>query len=249
LIAALIALLSLLTLADQAAPAVGDAEALFREGLKAYDAKDYARAIGSFEAAHKLSPLPEILFDIAMARRALGDCRRAVEGFDAFIAAAPADDPLLARARARRADLGSCASAAADGAGPSQVARADQLPPAPSLAAPKQSGALASTGPAILLAPAPPLRRQERSLLRSACFAAGGSTAVLGLSGLVFGLQARSAQQDVEAAATWDDPAVRADERGRTYGQVASTLLISAGVTTVIAAASCIAMSRFRTDR
>ena len=91
-------------------PAAGDAEALFREGLKAYDAKQYARAIESFEAAHKLSPLPEILFDIAMARRALGDCPRAADGFDAFIAAAPADDPLLARARARRAELDACAN-------------------------------------------------------------------------------------------------------------------------------------------
>jgi outer membrane protein assembly factor BamD (BamD/ComL family) len=102
------ALAFLLYLAEAtAAPAAGDAETLFREGLKAYDAKQYARAIESFEAAHRLSPLPEILFDIAMARRARGDCQRAVEGFDAFIAAAPADDPLLARARARRAELGS----------------------------------------------------------------------------------------------------------------------------------------------
>ena len=91
-------------------PPAPDAEALFREGLKAYDAKQYARAIESFEAAHRLSPLPEILFDIAMARRALGDCPRAAEGFDAFIAAAPADDPLLARARARRAELDACAN-------------------------------------------------------------------------------------------------------------------------------------------
>ena len=108
----------MLLLAETAAAAApaADAEALFREGLKAYDAKQYARAIESFEAAHRLSPLPEILFDIAMARRALGDCPGAAEGFDAFIAAAPADDPLLARARARRAELEACAKGDGGGA-------------------------------------------------------------------------------------------------------------------------------------
>jgi tetratricopeptide (TPR) repeat protein len=253
LIAAFISLLALLgqlTLADTAAPAAGDAEALFREGLKAYDAKEYARAIESFEAAHKLSPLPEILFDIAMARRALGDCRGAADGFDAFIAAAPADDPLLARARARRAELGSCASAAADGSGSSQVAAADKPPPVPSLAAPTPRATLASTAPILIAtAPEPASRGQERPWLRGTCFASAGGTAALGVGALVFGLQARSAQQEAEAVDIWDDAALRADERGRTYARVASTLAISAGVTTAIAAASCIAMSRFRTDR
>jgi tetratricopeptide (TPR) repeat protein len=250
LIAAFIALLGQLTLADPAAPAAGDAEALFREGLKAYDAKQYARAIESFEAAHKLSPLPEILFDIAMARRALGDCRGAADGFDAFIAAAPVDDPLLARARARRAELGSCASAAADGSGSSQVAAADKPPAVPSLAAPTERATLASTAPILIAtAPEPAPRRQERPWLRATCFAAAGGTGVLGLGSLLFALQARSAQQEAEGYDIWDVPAVRADERGRTYAQVASTLAISAGVTTAIAAASCIAMSRFKIDR
>jgi tetratricopeptide (TPR) repeat protein len=109
-------LVSVLLLAEAAVvPAPDDAESLFREGLKAYDAKQYARAIEAFEAAHKLSPLPEIQYDIAMARRAIGDCRGAADGFDAFIAAASPEDPLLARAQARRAELGSCASAPAIG--------------------------------------------------------------------------------------------------------------------------------------
>ena len=72
---------------------------------------------------------------------------------------------------------------------------------------------------------------------------------MLGLGSLLFALQARSAQQEAEGYDIWDVPAVRTDERGRTYAQVASTLLISAGVTTAIAAASCIAMSRFKIDR
>jgi tetratricopeptide (TPR) repeat protein len=222
-----------------AAPDAPDAEALFREGLKAYDAKAYARAIDAFEAAHKLSPLPEILFDIAMAHRALGDCRRAADAFDGFIAAAPADDPLLTRARARRAELGGC-GAADQRAVKASVAALDALSPA---LRPKTPGA---AEPPILTvptaAPAPPSRRG--TWLRNTCFASIGGAAVLGAGGLVFGLQARAAEQEAEAAVVWDFPAMRADERGRTYGEVASILLISAGVTTAIATASCIATSR-----
>src|SRR4029079_3589823 len=101
------ALVSVLLLAEGAAvPAADDAETLFREGLEAYDAKQYARAIEAFEAAHKVSPLPEIQYDIAMARRAIGDCRGAADGFDAFIAAASPEDPLLSRAPAHPCQLG-----------------------------------------------------------------------------------------------------------------------------------------------
>ena len=243
------ALVSVLLLAEGAAvPAADDAETLFREGLKAYDAKQYARAIEAFEAAHKVSPLPEIQYDIAMARRAIGDCRGAADGFDAFIAAASPEDPLLSRARARRAELGSCASAPAGGSVPAPIATAEKLSPAPSSPSGVSVASNAPT-PTIMIAPAPPPRRPERLWLRNTCFASAGGTVVLGLGGLVFGWQARSAEQEVEGVTTWDDQIARADERGRTYGQVAATLLISAGVTTAIAAVSCIAMSRSRIDR
>jgi tetratricopeptide (TPR) repeat protein len=241
-IAALASVLLLAEAAAGAAPAP-DAEALFREGLKAYDAKQYARAIESFEAAHKLSPLPEILFDIAMARRALGDCPRAAASFDAFIDAAPADDPLLARARIRRAELDACAKG--DGGGAAAQAVAGAAPPP--LPAPNRSSPAA---PALLIGSAPaPSPRPERLWLRNTCYASVGSTAVLGIGGLVFAWQARSAQQDAEAFASWNEDAVRVDERGQTFALVASTLLISAGVTTAIAVASCVAMSRSGNDR
>jgi tetratricopeptide (TPR) repeat protein len=244
------ALVSLLWFAQAAAPAGGgEAEALFREGLKAYDAKEYARAIESFEAAHRLSPLPEILFDIAMAHRALGDCPRATKAFDVFIVAAPADDPLLARARARRAELGSCATArdGVAGVARSQVAAAEILPLGLSSPQPKGAG----TAPAVLIAPAQesPPPRHARAWLRNTCFASLGGTAVLGVGGLVFGLEARAAQRDVEDAMTWGPDAARTHERGGAFGQVATTLLVSAGVTAAVAAASCIASSRSGTGR
>ena len=242
MIAALAALLCLAEAVASPPTTAGDAEALFREGLKAYDAKQFGRAIESFEAAHRLSPLPEILFDIAMARRALGDCPRAADAFDAFIAAAPADDPLLARARARRAELGSCAAATGDagGAAPSKVAAAESAAVVAPLALPGSN----APAPSMLIAPAPTPPRRERSWLHNTCVGAVTGTALLSAGGLVFGWQARSAQADAENAAVWDAAAVRADERARAYGQVATTLLISAGVATAIAAASCLLMSR-----
>lgn len=245
------ALVALLALAEGAAPPVSgdDAEALFRDGLKAYDAKQYARAIESFEAAHRLSPLPEILFDIAMARRALGDCPRAAEAFDSFIAAAPADDPLLARARTRRTELGSCGPTGGDAGSkpPSKVAAADNAAALMPLV-PRSSDAAA---PPTLIASGgtPPPAPRERPWLRNTCIGSAVGTALLGAGGLVFGWQARSAQAETERAMIWDAAAVGADERGRAYGQVATTLLISAGVTTAIAAASCIAMSLSGNDR
>jgi len=211
--------------------------------LKAYDAKEYARAIESFEAAHKLSRLPEILFDIAMAHRALGDCRRAAEGFEAFIAAAPTDDPLLARARARRADLGSCAAASGDD-GATKTAAAEYPPVAPLAVEPSPN----APGLPTLIASAetaPPPQR-PRLWLRNTCAGSLTGTGLLGVGALVFGWQARSAQAEAESAVIWDDAAVRADERGRTYGQIATTLLISAGVTAAIAAVSCVATTRSR---
>jgi tetratricopeptide (TPR) repeat protein len=244
------ALASVLYLAEAAAaaPAVAapadapDAEALFRQGLKAYDAKQYARAIEAFEAAHKLSPQPEILFDVAMAHRALGNCRRAADAFDAFIAEAPADDPLLARARSRRAELGSCA-AADENAIKGSVATLDALAPSPALQA---KGDDASVAASILTAPASAPAARGPAWAHNTCFASIGGTTVLGIGGLLFGLQARSAQQEAEAATTWTREADRADARGRVFGQVATALLIAAGVTTAIAVASCVVAARSR---
>ena len=90
---------------------ISGGEALFRRGVAAYDARDYQEAITLFNAAYSVSKAPEILFDIGQAYRALGDCRRALESFDAFMAAAPKGDPLLAKAEARQAELRSCAAA------------------------------------------------------------------------------------------------------------------------------------------
>jgi hypothetical protein len=226
----------------------GEAERLFQQGLKAYDAREFARAIESFEAAYRLAPLPEILFDIGMAQRGLGDCPRAAKAFDAFIAAVPSSDPLLPRARERRAELGSCAAATTttkvEPPAPSQ-AQADQ-PESPDPAAP----ATALPGPAntqpepptLVAAPAAanPDRGSKSSPWRYTCVASLSSTAVLTTAGLVFGWQARVAQQEVEDATEWNDAVARADYRGRTFGEAATGVLVSAGASALLAVTSCL---------
>ena len=215
--------------APQATPVSAEAEALFKAGLTAFDERQYARAIASFEAAYRLQALPEILFDIALAHKATGDCQRAAGAFDHFIAVAAPESPLLPRARARRAELGSCAPAsvavvAGSTQPPAFVAARASAPPTPVLVAP----------------PPPSSPRPGSAWLRNVCVASAGGAAVLALGGTIFGVQALSAQHDAQDAAVWDEAAQRADERGRTLGQAATGLFVSAGVMGVVAAATCL---------
>jgi hypothetical protein len=238
--------------ATAAAPALApagrsaEAERLFQQGLKAYDAREFARAIEAFEAAHRLAPLPEIVFDIAMSHRALGDCPRAAKAFDTFIAAVSSSDPLLPRARERRNELGSCAASAADGQpAPPPEARAE---------APESSkSAVRSTPlPRPANTPLQPLalvalpaaanldRGSKGTLWRYTCVASLGSTAVLATAGAIFGWQARSAQQEVENATEWNAAVSRADQRGRAFSDAAAGTLVSAGASALVALTSCL---------
>jgi len=241
LIAAVLAAVCLLAATAEPPPAGpgGEAEKLFQQGLKAYDAGELARALEAFEAAHRLTPMPEILFDIGMTYRALGDCRRAAKAFDDFIHVGAPGDPLLARARDRRAELASCAASATGDA-----VAASAPPTAPAAPAPLALHAV----PAIEARAAPPaaphVGAQPTSSGRSrrwrdACAVSLGSTGVLTVAGLVFGWQARSAQQDVQNAEVWGPDTARADQRGQTLGEASVGLLLSAAATAVVAATTC----------
>ena len=254
MIAAVLAALCLLG-ATEAPPPVqagGEAERLFQQGLKAYDAREFTRAIAAFEAAYQLTPMPEILFDIGMAHRALGDCRLAAKSFDDFIRAAAPGDPLLSRARERRAELASCAaSAPADEAAGSPASGAPRGAPPESPVHPLAAGsasvpaidARAATPVATHVGTEPTSVRRSR-LWRDACAVSLGSTGVLAAAGLVFGWQARSAQQEVENTNIWDESTIRADQRGRTFGDASLGLLLSAGATALLAATTCFVAHR-----
>lgn len=221
-------------LANSAAPSPPSAEALFHEGLKAYDAHDYGVALKLFQDAYSNSHEPEILFDIGQTFRALGNCREAIAHFDAFIAAVPPDDPLLPRVRSRRADLLPCGEAATAVPVPTPV---EGSPPSlqaiPQLQVPPERAVSAE----IQLTPARPVH--DRGGLRTACIGSAAGTLVLALAGGVLGIEAYSTAQTVELSTVWDQTAATADERGRTLGQIATTLFISAGATAAVAAVTC----------
>lgn len=228
-----IALLAQVAATPATPPGNAQAEALFKDGLEAYDAREFTRAIELFEAAYQLEPLPEILFDVAMAHRALGDCQRAAASFDGFIAAVSPGDPLLPRARARRKELETCA--------PARVAVDTKPAAVAAIAAPLPSPPDAQHPTLVALMPPPSAStRAGNSLMRSACLASVGGTAALGLGGTVFGLQARSVQQDVQNADVWGPDTERADARGRALGEVATALFVSAGITSVVAITTCL---------
>jgi hypothetical protein len=210
-------------------PGPDAAEALFQRGVAAYDARAYPQAIESFKAAYALSKAPAILFDLAQTHRASGDCGRARETFDAFIAAAAADDPLLPRARARRQEMQLCADAAA----PSPTTRA--------LVVPAPSGASQPAPVALRLHDSGP-SSQSHFLGRpwgTVCVSTVTGAFTLGAIGAALGLSAASQARTVEGESMWGPEAQRADNRGRAFSDVANVTLLVAGAVAVAGAAVC----------
>jgi hypothetical protein len=216
------------------------AEARFREGLQAYDDHDYVRAIDAFEAAYRASSKPEILFNIAQTYRLLGNCRRALETLDAFIASVPDGHPLLPRARSRREEIGPCPASAASTAKP--ISATPALPPLSLTSAAPPAPERQPAG--VLIQAPPPPRHADGSMLRSTCIGAVGASAGLAGAGIAFGLWAHSVQGSVESAEVWDAAAERADAQGISLGRAATGLAIAAGVTTAIAVTTCLLSRR-----
>ena len=65
------------------------AEDLYAEGQTAYDHADYATAFARWQAAYDLSGEPELLFDVAQARRLSGDCAGALATYRRFVEVDP----------------------------------------------------------------------------------------------------------------------------------------------------------------
>ncbi len=109
---------------DVAAP---DARALARAQLKhaqgCYEQGDWACALAGFQAAYDFKAVPELLFNIAQARRKKGDFKECAEAYRAYVKAAPTGP--LAKAAGDFADR--CDHAASGGV--TAVADDDTRPP------------------------------------------------------------------------------------------------------------------------
>ncbi|MBK7079081.1 MAG: hypothetical protein IPH44_43125 [Myxococcales bacterium] len=78
-----------------AEPAPAAAEAHRQRGIALYQTQRYEEAIAEFTAGYEVEPRPVFLFNIAQARKQVGDCR-AVQAFRRFLAAVellPVDAP------------------------------------------------------------------------------------------------------------------------------------------------------------
>lgn len=93
-----VALLTSSQFAGAQTPAgAGTAEATFRRGMTAMHAGRNAEAVVEFRQSYRLNPLPDVLFNLALALRGAGRYAAAIGAFERYLATAPVNVP-----RARR---------------------------------------------------------------------------------------------------------------------------------------------------
>lgn len=170
------------------------AKARYQAGSKLQAAGKYDAAIAEYQAAYELAPLPAMLFNIAQAYRLKGDRRNAIEYYRRYLVAEPkgvgSDE-----AREHLATLG---------------ATTDELESPPT----EEPEEPPSAEPVVNVAapgPAPPEDRPARG--GSGLRVAGLATASVGVAlvgaGVFFGIQAKSASDDLSgldpgAGDAWD---------------------------------------------
>nr|HEX4316317.1 tetratricopeptide repeat protein [Kofleriaceae bacterium] len=78
--------------ADPDPQALTDARAHFQQGKAYLDAKVYDKAIAEFEAAYKLSPFPELVFNVAQAYRLADQPDKAITAYQEYLASSPSGE-------------------------------------------------------------------------------------------------------------------------------------------------------------
>ena len=66
-----------------------DAKAAAREGRRAFESGDFARAIEKYEVAQRLKPVPGLLFNLAQSHRRAGHLEKATWYFRGYLTALP----------------------------------------------------------------------------------------------------------------------------------------------------------------
>jgi hypothetical protein len=73
--------------AAPSAAAVAEAERLFNDAVAASERGDFAAALSAFQGSYRLNPLPDLLYNIGMCHKALGDLPAAANAFREYVAA------------------------------------------------------------------------------------------------------------------------------------------------------------------
>jgi tetratricopeptide (TPR) repeat protein len=98
--------------AAESQASIKEAHRLSDKGLREYEAGEYRKAIEDFEAAYRIYPAATLIFDIAQARRLMGDCETAASEYRRFLQLDP-KAPEGPRARELAQEMERCVSAAA----------------------------------------------------------------------------------------------------------------------------------------
>ena len=69
------------------------ASAAYERGMASLNGQRYADAIVEFRESYRLNPLPDVLFNLALAFRGSGRIAAALGAFERYLATAPADAP------------------------------------------------------------------------------------------------------------------------------------------------------------
>jgi len=221
----------------QAQTAADDAKARYKEGLVHYNVKEYAEAVALFKQAYKLNPDPAYLYNIAQAYRLAGDCDNAASYYRTFLRDAPAGTANLDKAQRFLAEMETCIAerkspepaTTTTTSEPPPVAPTEATPPSETAPAPETVGVSTTTSPGGGGSPR----------LRIAGIATASAGVAVTVAGVVFGLRARGAHDDLvdRLAANdgiWDD-ALEAREQDAQRDETLGVGLVIGGAATVIA--------------
>lgn len=196
-----------------------EARTLFSLGSTAYDEGRFADALDYFQRAYDLSQRPQLLFNVGQAADRLRQDRRALEAFEAFLAAvpnAPQREAIVARVAILRAS----------------IERAEAAPAAPPAVEP----------PAPVVAPEPvPVPVDDgRSAVPGVVIASGGGAVLV--VGVVFLALGMGDANDVEGAPDGTPFADVADAYDRaptriTVGSILAGVGLAATATGIVLAA------------
>ena len=199
--------------AGPTAAAVAQAKEEFRKAETFFHAHDYRHAIDHYRKAYALSKLPKLLYNIGVALRLNGDKQEALEALQGYIAAEPTSR-YVAEAQAEIAGL--LKEIAAEGPKrtatterpPEPEPRVDQPPPTPEsgtgAAPPAPVVAEPHVAPPATSEPARDAPHDDNSGVRIAGWVTAGAGVALLATGVVFGLKAKSAHDELASAGTWD---------------------------------------------
>ena|SRR5450755_3490375 len=204
-------------------------ERLFRRGVDAYDQGQNDAALKWFQEAYRLAPEPSILFNIAQAYRAIGDCQKALDTLDAVITANGADRSLVNRARTKHDDFERCAST--------------QSPPRAPSGVPASVARTVDAPPTMLVAPVSPARLARSSWLSSrwgkGCMVSAGTALGFGVAGVGLAWAAHDRANVVNEARIWSMDVQAADSERRSLATSATVTFMATGVAAILSGTMC----------